>query len=142
MNYHYNPEVDLTNEVLNHDLSRPEGPFSQFVYTGHVIETMWMIMYEAVRIKDKELFNSAGEKFKRHVEVAWDDVYGGVFRALDNVDNNIWKIDKVLWAQEEVLVGTLFMIQHTGDPWAYQWFEKIFEIMRVIVELSISKVLI
>ena len=126
MNYHFNPEYDLMNEVLNHDLTRPEGPFSQFVYAGHVIETMWMVMYEAVRINDRKLFDSAAEKFKRHVEVAWDDVYGGVFRSLDNVDNNIWKVDKVLWEQAEVLIGTLFLIEQTGDPWAYHWFEKMF----------------
>ncbi len=127
MNYHFNREYDLINEVLNHDLSRTEGPFSQFVYAGHVIEAMWMVMYEAVRIKDKKLFDSAAEKFKRHVEVAWDDVYGGVFRALDNVDNNIWKVNKVLWEQAEVLIGTMFMIEKTGDLWAYQWFEKMYK---------------
>jgi len=126
LNYHFNHEYDLINEVLNHDLSRPEGPFSQFVYAGHVIETMWMIMYEAVRINDKKLFDSAAEKFRRHVEVAWDDVYGGVFRALDNVDNNTWKVDKVLWEQAEVLIGTMFMIEQADDPWAYQWFEKMY----------------
>ncbi len=37
MNYHFNPEFSLINEVLNHGLSRPEGAFSQFVYTGHAI---------------------------------------------------------------------------------------------------------
>jgi len=131
MNFHNNPAYDLFNEVLNHDLSRPEGPFSQFVYAGHVIETLWMIMYEAVRIRDRKLFDSAAEKFKRHVEVAWDDVYGGVFRSLDNVDNNVWKVDKVLWEQAEVLIGTLYMIEHTGDPWAYEWFEKMY---RYVIE--------
>jgi mannose/cellobiose epimerase-like protein (N-acyl-D-glucosamine 2-epimerase family) len=126
INYHYNREYDLINEVMNHDLSRPEGPFSQFVYAGHVIETMWMIMYEAVRIKDNQMFNNAVEKFKRHVEVAWDDVYGGVFRSLDNVNDNIWKVDKVLWEQSEVLIGALFLIELTSDPWAYHWFEKMY----------------
>lgn len=126
MNYHYNPEFELINEVMNHDLTRPEGPFSQFVYTGHDIETMWMVMFDAIRRKDSNLFESAVEKFKRHVEVAWDDVYRGVFRCLDDVNNNIWKVDKVLWAQEEVLIATLLIIEHTGDPWAFQWFEKMY----------------
>jgi mannose/cellobiose epimerase-like protein (N-acyl-D-glucosamine 2-epimerase family) len=126
MNYHYNPEFALLNEALHHDLSRPEGPFSQFVYTGHVMETMWMIMDEAIRTKDRKLFDLACERFKRHVEVAWDNIYGGVFRSLDDVEKNIWKLDKVLWAQEEVLIGTLCMIEHTGDPWALQWFEKMY----------------
>ena len=124
MNYHFNPEFSLINELLNHDLSRPEGPFSQFVYTGHAIETLWMLMYEAERRKDKELFDLAAERFRRHIEVARDDVYGGVFRALVNVNDNIWKTDKVLWAQEEVLIGTLFMIEHTGAQWAKDMFAK------------------
>jgi len=127
MNWHFNPEFSLINEVLNHDLSRPEGGFSQFSYTGHAIETLWMLLYEAERRKDKELFNLVAERFKRHVEVAWDDVYGGVFRALDNVNKNIWKVDKVLWAQEEVLIGTLFLIEHTGDQWAKDMFTRMYE---------------
>ncbi len=127
INYHFNPEYNLFNEVLNHDLSRPEGPFSQFVYTGHAIETLWMLLYEAERRKDKKLFNLAAERFKWHVEIAWDDVYGGVFRALDNVNDNIWKTDKVLWAQEEVLIGSLFIIEHTGEEWAKQMFAKMYD---------------
>jgi mannose/cellobiose epimerase-like protein (N-acyl-D-glucosamine 2-epimerase family) len=127
MNHHYNSEFGLINEVMNHDLTRSEGPFSQFVYTGHDIETMWMVMFDAIRRKDSKLFEDAIEKFKRHVEVAWDDVYGGVFRCLENVNNNIWQVDKVLWEQAEVLIGTLLLIEHTGDPWAFQWFEKTFK---------------
>ena len=127
MNHHFNSEYNLFNELLNHDLSRPEGPFSQFVYTGHAIETLWMLLYEAERRNDKELFNLVAERFKRHVEVAWDDVYGGVFRSLDNVNENIWKVDKVLWAQEEVLIGCLFIIEHTGDQWAKDMFVKMYD---------------
>jgi mannose/cellobiose epimerase-like protein (N-acyl-D-glucosamine 2-epimerase family) len=124
MNYHFNPEYKLISEVLNHDLTRPEGPFSQFVYTGHAIETMWMILYEAERRNDQKLFDLVTERFKRHVKVAKDDVYGGVFRSLVHVDDNIWKVDKVLWAQEEVLIGSLFILEHTGAPWAKDMFEK------------------
>ncbi len=127
MNYHFNPEYDLISEVLNHDLSRPEGPFSQFVYTGHAIETLWMLLYEAERKKDEKLFDLVAERFKRHVEVAWDDVYGGVFRSLVNVNENIWKVDKVLWAQEEVLLGSLYMIEHTDDQWAKDMFAKMYD---------------
>ena len=127
MNWHFNPEYNLFNELLNHDLSRPEGPFSQFVYTGHAVETLWMLLYEAERRKDKELFNLVAERFKRHVEVAWDDVYGGIFRSLVNVNENIWKVDKVLWAQEEVLIGSLFIIEHTGAQWAKDMFTKMYD---------------
>ncbi|MFC1552501.1 AGE family epimerase/isomerase [Candidatus Latescibacterota bacterium] len=126
MNYHLNPGYVLLNEALNHDLSRPDGPFSQFVYTGHAIETLWMLLYEAARRKDRALFDRVSDSFRRHVEVAWDDVYGGVFRCLDHVDDNVWKVDKVLWAQEEVLIGSLFIAEHTGAPWAKELFAKMF----------------
>jgi len=127
MNYHFNPEYRLISEVMNHDLSRPEGPFSQFVYTGHAIETLWMLLYEAERKKDEKLFDLVAERFKRHIEVAWDDVYGGVFRSLVNVNENKWKVDKVLWAQEEVLLGSLYMIEHTDDQWAKDIFAKMYD---------------
>jgi len=127
MKYHYNPDFDLTNEILNHDMSRPRNELAQFVYTGHAIETLWMVMDEAARRKDEELFDLSAARFRRHVDVAWDDVYGGAFRSLDHVDKNIWKTDKVLWLQEEVLIGSLFVLEHTGAAWAKDMFYKMFD---------------
>lgn len=123
---HHNPDFNLLIEVLNHDLSIPNGPLSRFVYIGHSIEALWMVMDEAIRKTDEELYHKASEMFKRHVEVAWDDVYGGVFHGLDHVDQNTWLLDKILWAQEEVLVGLLIQIEHSDDPWAYRWFDRMY----------------
>lgn len=123
---HLNPEFGLLVEVLNHDLSLPDEPLSQFVYIGHAMEALWMIMDEGLRRKDEALYQKAAALFRRHVEVAWDDVYGGVFHGLDHVNENRWLLDKVLWAQEEVLVGLLLQIEHSADPWAYAWFEKLY----------------
>ncbi len=124
MNRHYNPEFDLNNELLEHDYSRPRGDLAQFVYTGHSIETLWMIAWEAVRTGNQGLFERAAERFRRHVEVAWDDVYGGVFRSLNHVDRNQWTLDKVLWAQEEVLIGSLLVYEHAGARWAAEMFSR------------------
>lgn len=126
MNKHLNPQFDLMLEVLNHDCSIPDGHLSQFVYIGHAIEALWMIMDEAIRRNDESLYKKSSELFKRHVEVAWDDVYGGVFHGLFHVDHNEWLLEKVLWAQEEVLVGLLLQIKHNGDPWALRWFGKVY----------------
>ncbi|HEY1009656.1 MAG TPA: AGE family epimerase/isomerase [Daejeonella sp.] len=124
LNHHLNPEYQLFNEVLNHDFSRPENSFGDFAYTGHGIETCWMLMFEAARRKDQQLLDKTARIFKRHVTAAKDGVYGGYFRSLDNVSNNIWKLDKVLWLQEEVLIGTLFLAEHTGDKWARNCFRE------------------
>ncbi len=126
MDYHWNPDFRLTNEIVNHDMTRSPEPISQLVYTGHAIETLWMIMYEAARKKDAKLFSTAAERFRRHVEVAWDDVYGGVYAGLLNVDENRFETNKVLWAQIEVLIGSLFVIEHTGAAWAREWFDRMY----------------
>lgn len=130
MDHHQNPEFELMNEVIEHDLSRPSGGWEQFCYIGHAIETMWMVMFEAGRRNDKALYERAAAAFKRHVEVAWDDVYGGFFHGMLHVNNNEWTDGKVLWLQEEVIVGTLYMIEHTGDPWAVEWFNKTYAYVR------------
>jgi mannose/cellobiose epimerase-like protein (N-acyl-D-glucosamine 2-epimerase family) len=130
LRYHYNPEFGLNNELLNHDLSRPRNLYSQLVYTGHAIETLWMVLDEAVRRKDKLLFQTAAERFRRHVEVAMDRVYGGIFRDLKDVSQNIFTMDKVLWAQEEVLTGALLVIEHTGAQWAKDLFDEMHRYVR------------
>jgi len=130
LNYHYNPEFGLNNELLNHDLSRPTTEYAQLVSTGHSIETCWMLLDGAVRRKDQALFDIAAERFRRHVEVAWDDVYGGVFAVLRNVDQNLWALDKVLWAQAEVLIGALLVVEHSGACWARDMFGKVYSYVR------------
>ena len=120
---HFNSTFELNNELLNHDLSRPTNEYAQLVYTGHCIETFWMVLHEAKRLKNEKLFATVAERFRRHVDVAWDDVYGGAFRNLMNVDNNLWTLDKVLWLQEEVLIGSLMIFEHTGEEWAKNLFE-------------------
>ncbi|MDP2984658.1 MAG: AGE family epimerase/isomerase [Candidatus Latescibacter sp.] len=126
MNKHFNPDFALQNEVLNHDMSRNKE-YAQFSYTGHAIETFWMVLHEAVRRKDKALFDLTAERLRRHIEVAWDNVYGGAFRALYDVDKNIWALDKVTWLQEEILIGTLLLCEHTGAQWAKDWFGKAYK---------------
>ncbi len=132
INKHFNPEFRLNNELLNHDYSRPDNYLSEFVYTGHSIETFRPIMEQAVASKDLKLFRTAAERFKRHVDVAWDQVYSGVLRSLNNVDMDLWEIKrtpKVLWAQEESLNGMMVLIEQVGDEWAKKWFAKMYEYM-------------
>jgi len=134
---HFNPEFNLMIELLNNDYSFMSSEMSQFVYIGHAMESLWMLMDEALRRKDKELFNKSVNRFKFHVEVAWDDVYGGVFHCLDNVNENKWLTDKVLWAQHEVLIGLLTIIENDPDDnWALDWFDKMYNYVVEVFPLS------
>ena len=97
--------------------------------TGHALETLWMIMFESERLKDRLLFKRASELFKRELEVFWDDVYGGVLHSMQNVDKNLWGeigLQKALWLQEEVLIGLMSIIEHTGEQWAKDWFSRLY----------------
>ena len=48
MNSFFNSRMGITNEYLRHDYSRVPG-YDDYMFTGHSIETLWMIMLEAIR---------------------------------------------------------------------------------------------
>ncbi|MCK4888114.1 MAG: AGE family epimerase/isomerase, partial [Planctomycetes bacterium] len=52
----WNEEYGISNEYLKHDYTRSDD-FSWYMFTGHSIEIMWMLLHEAVRKKDKPLFD-------------------------------------------------------------------------------------
>ena len=123
MKHHINPEYGLLNEAIAHDFS----PLADSVATqvgdiGHGCETLAFVMNYAVLRKNAALFREASEAFKRHVTVAKDTVYGGHFHLLNNVNTNDWVLNKVRWLQEEIMIGALILIEHTGDQWALNCF--------------------
>lgn len=124
MNKYWNPEYGLNNEALTHDYTRPNDENEDFVYLGHAIETFWMVLAEALRRKDRALFDLAAERMRRHLEVAWDDVYDGLFRAMKV--HGAFTFDKVLWLQEEALIGLMILLEHTDLEWPEQWFSRLF----------------
>jgi len=127
---HLHPEFDLLNEILAYDFTRPTNEFGQLFYVGHALETMWMLMDEARRRKDDELWATAARLFRCHVEVAWDDVFGGVFANLMDGERNLWGLEKLLWEQVEVMVGCLCLVERSGDAWASETFERMFVYLR------------
>ena len=125
LNRHYNPEFGLITEYLNKDYSRIDGPQGREV-TGHTLETLWMILYEMVRKKDKETFEKAAEYLHHHIEVLYDYVYEGSYQGLMDVDTMEFDMTKALWVQDEILVGTMYAYEHTGARWAREWFERLY----------------
>jgi N-acylglucosamine 2-epimerase len=130
LNHHYNPEYRLNDEVVNHNLSRVDNKLAHYVDFGHNTETSWMVMYEAFRRRDRKLFDTAAGRLRRFYEVAWDDVYGGLFHTLKNVDDNVWETFKAQYLQAEMLVGLLFVIEHTGAQWAKDYFSQLYPYVR------------
>jgi N-acylglucosamine 2-epimerase len=119
LNHHINPKSGVLNEALAHDLSPLSDPVAfGFGDIGHGCETLAFVMNYAVLQKDAALFKRSSDEFKRHVEISKDRIYGGHFHALEDIDANKYTLTKVRWLQEEILIGALILIEHTGDEWA------------------------
>lgn len=123
MKHHLNPEYGLLNEALDHNLQAlSDSVANQFGDIGHGCETLAFVMNYAVLKKDGTLFKESSEAFKRHVEVSKDNVYGGYFLTMPKVNENLYELRKMQWLPEEILLGTLTLIEHTGDEWALKTF--------------------
>jgi mannose/cellobiose epimerase-like protein (N-acyl-D-glucosamine 2-epimerase family) len=130
MNRHFNPRFRLVNEVLNHDFSRPANEYERWSYLGHALEVLWFVIVEALRRGDRSLFDTAAGRFMRHLEVAWDPVYGGIFRSLNDVDAHTWMLDKILLFHCEALIGLIILVEHTGSSWAREWYGRVYHYTR------------
>jgi N-acylglucosamine 2-epimerase len=130
MNRFYNPEYGIANEYLDHDYSRIPG-FEDQMFTGHSIETIWMVMFEALRKKDRDLFEAAGKRLRRYIELSWDYVFGGlgtgdffVFGSPGRQQGTDFSV-KTMWHQCEAMLGCMTMLEYTGEHWAAEWYERI-----------------
>ena len=137
---HHNPDIGLTNEYRNHDFSPIESERNKSLL-GHCCQCLWMVMDEALRRKDQATFDLAARHLRQHLDIGWDHVYGGLPEWI-NVDAGCYEWPpmqlpgnrpelrlkgeyfyyKSMWAQQEVLVSTLKVFEHTGAAWAARYF--------------------
>jgi len=132
VNSFWNEEYDISNEYLRHDYSNsPDTRW--YMFTGHSIEVMWMLLHEAVRKKDEQLFDKISDRLKTLLDKSWDEEYDGIgsehYFAIDregyprgqNYDM------KTMWAHTEILIGCLTVLEYTGADWAADYYDKTFE---------------
>ncbi|HEV2325820.1 MAG TPA: AGE family epimerase/isomerase [Terracidiphilus sp.] len=130
ISHHFNPAFQLNNELLNRDFSRPIGVYAQLSNLGNTFEMTWMLLDEAKRQGDPAMFQVCADRLRRHALVGWDPVYEGVFHSLLNVDENRYTLNKLLWAQTELLVDTLYIYDQTSAPWAAELFGRTYKYVR------------
>ena len=137
--------LTLAGEILA-DFYRPElGVVLEFVDTGghantqldkgricvpgHVLEAMWFLISIFEVYHDKKAILTCCELIKRHLELAWDEVYGGLKLAIDvqGLEPVSWTTPdcKPWWVQLEALVATTLAYIHTRDGSFIIWHEKI-----------------
>lgn len=129
VNHFWNPEYGIVNEKLYHDYSRiPE--YDKIMFPGHSLEALWMVMNEAMRTNDKQLFDTMKKRIRRLIEMNWDYVFGGMATEEYNVFSSAGKCLgpfpdlKVMWAHTELLLSTMMIFENTGEVWAKEWYER------------------
>lgn len=129
INHFWNPEYGIVNEYLHHDYSRISG-YDQVMSSGHSLEALWMVMHEAVRIKDMDLFEICKKRIRGIIEMTWDYVFEGMctedYRVFQNADNcpGPYPELKSMWAHTELLIATMSVFELTGETWAREWYER------------------
>src|ERR1019366_3866026 len=89
VNKHYNPEFGLDTETLNLDNSLPKE-LANVTVCGHSVETLWMIMDEALRRQENALYDVCAERVRHHLDVCWDHIFGGLADSI-NVDQGAYE---------------------------------------------------
>ncbi len=126
----WNSQYGIVNEYLRHDYGRLPGADAHML-VGHSVESLWIVMAEALRIKDQALFDTAKSRIRRLLEMSWDYVFDGwgdgdffVFATPGHPRGPDFDV-KTMWAHCEAMVACLMIIEYTGETWAREWYERL-----------------
>ena len=129
MNKFLHPYLMITNEYLAHDYNRISG-YEDYMYTGHSLETQWIVMLEAIRQGDRALFETSKNLIHRYIDLGWDHVFQGfgdghyyVFDGPERTRDKLYGV-KSMWSHTEIMLATLHIIEFTGESWAREWYER------------------
>lgn len=105
-------------------LTTPPG---RVVNPGHVLESMWFMIHLFQREHDQARIQQAIETMRWHLELGWDDEYGGLFLARDAA-GSFWekKWDmKIWWPHTEALYALLLAYSISKETWCLDWFRRL-----------------
>ena len=100
------------------------------IIPGHAIESMWFLIhiYQSLGLDHK--VKDAISCFKSHIEIGWDNKYGGIFLSIDSESKNPWLSywdTKPWWPITEALYGLLLCDRISGEKWCLDWYWKVHE---------------
>ena len=90
MTVYLHPERKRLYEFVALDNSLMEAPPGRVVNPGHAIESMWFMIHIYQHHNDGARIRQAIEAIKWHIELGWDEPYGGILLARD-ADGSFWE---------------------------------------------------
>jgi len=131
---HYRPKLGVMLENVTPeggDLAPPEGTL---VNPGHSIESAWFLIHWARRRNRPDVEATATNIIRRALEVGWDRDYGGIFTGIDASGGPTTALPyadrKTWWPHTEALYALKLVEEGSGESWATEWFDKVFEWVR------------
>lgn len=125
----YRPEKNAILEFVTLEGQFHDSPPGRTCVPGHAIEALWFLMQILEAEADRESLLQCCRLVERHVELAWDEEFGGLMlaRDIDGRQPVYWKNAecKPWWVQVEALVATALAYRHTGNAWCLDWQERI-----------------
>ena len=123
------PEHKRVYEFVNLDDTLRTTPPGRAVNPGHGIESMWFMIHLYQCHGDEARVRQAIETIKWHLELGWDNEFGGLFLARD-AEGSFWenKWDtKIWWPHTESLYALLLAYSISKEQWCLDWFERVHE---------------
>jgi N-acylglucosamine 2-epimerase len=128
MSFFLRPQRKAVLEFVTRDYQELPPSAGTFVMPGHAIESMWFVMHLARRRGESDTIRRAAEAMHWHLDLGWDNEYGGIFLGLDLEGNEPYlpHADKKLWwPHTEALYGTLLAHELTGESWCLEWYDRV-----------------
>ncbi len=123
------PENGLVLEYLNLDNTPADTPAGRAVVPGHAIESMGFQIQRLHKRTDQERLDRAIAAIRRHFEIGWDEIYGGLMLGLDAAGRTpvYWKYHdtKLWWPAVEAMYALLLANSLCGEPWCLDAYRRI-----------------
>ncbi len=128
MDVYRRPERQMLFEFVSLDNALLNTPRGRAIVPGHAIESMWFMIHIYRQLGDEARIRQAVEAIKWHIELGWDEEYGGILLALDAEGGRPWwnfADSKIWWPHTEALYALLLAYELSGETWALDWFERV-----------------
>ncbi len=112
--------MGLDDQVLDSQRGRAIVP-------GHAIESMWFMIHIYQHVGNEQRVREAIDAIRWHVELGWDEEYGGLMLGRDAMGGESWwpfSDAKIWWPHTEALYALLLAFELSGEEWSLEWFER------------------